>query len=310
VIARGLRRAAPGAAVLALAALPLVLGDYGATTFARMLAFALAAASLDLLVGTTGLPSLGHGACVGAGAYAAGWIAVHVTRSGPVALGAAIAAGALVALVAGSVAVRARGVFFLMLTLALGEIVEQLAHSWRSVTGGSDGLYGIPAAQLAGIPLAEPRLLAWYVLGGFAAGMAVLGGVTGSPLGAALRGIRDNEARMRALGYPTYRYKLAAFVIAGGIGGLAGGMLAAQQRLVTPADVGFATSVPLLVAVIVGGEATAWGPCAGAAIVVAIRDVLGPSLGGHGALVLGAVFVAVVFAVPGGLSRIGRRVTR
>jgi branched-chain amino acid transport system permease protein len=300
------RRAAPLAMVVVLAAAPLVLDTYAAATLTRILVFALLAASLDLLVGITGLPSLGHGAYFGAGAYAAGWVAVHVTRTGPVALVAAVAVGALVALIAGSVAVRARGVFFLMLTLALGEIVEQLAQSWHSVTGGSDGLYGIPATRLAGAALTDVRWFSWYVLGVFVAGMALLRCIARSPLGATLRGIRDNEARMRALGYRTYHYKLAVFVIAGAIAGLAGGLLAAQQRLVTPADLGFATSAPVLLAVIIGGEATPWGPCLGAAVVVVVRDVLGPSLGGHGSLVLGLVFVAMVFLVPGGLARLGR----
>ena len=305
----GRRAVALVAVVAVLAAAPLVLDTYASATLARILVFALLAASLDLLVGVTGLPSLGHGAYFGAGAYAAGWVAVHATPSGPVALVAAIAVSSAVALIAGSVAVRARGVFFLMLTLAIGEIVEQLAQSWHEVTGGSDGLYGIPATRLAGAALTDVRAVSWYVLGVFVTGMAVLRGIAGSPLGGTLRGIRDNEPRMRALGYRTYHYKLAAFVIAGAIAGLAGGLLAAQQRLVTPADLGFTTSAPVLLAVIIGGEGTLWGPCAGAAIVVTLRDVLGPRLGGHGSLVLGLVFVAVVFGLPGGLARLrgGRR---
>ncbi|HMG52380.1 MAG TPA: branched-chain amino acid ABC transporter permease [Kofleriaceae bacterium] len=302
----GRRRAAlaPLVALAVLAAAPLVLGDYATAMLSRILAFALLAASLDLLVGVTGLPSLGHGAYFGAGAYAAGWVATHVARSAPVTLVAAAGVAALVALVAGSVAVRARGVFFLMLTLAVGEIVEQLAQSWHGVTGGSDGMYGIPATRLAGVALTDVRWFAWYALAVFAAGIAVLRCIAVSPLGATLRGIRDNEARMRALGYRTYHYKLAAFVIAGGIAGAAGSLLAAQQRLVTPGDLGLATSVPVLLAVIIGGEATLWGPCVGAAIVVVLRDVLGPSLGGHGPLLLGVVFVAVVFALPGGLAHV------
>lgn len=301
---RGRGRAAIALALVALAIAPLVLGGYASAMLARMLAFALLAASLDLLVGVTGLPSLGHGAYFGSGAYAAGWIALHGAPGAAATLAAATGVGAAIALIGGSVAVRARGVFFLMLTLAIGEIVEQLGQSFRSVTGGSDGMYGIPATQLAGTPLTDPRLLCWYALGVFAAGMAILRVIVGSPLGAALRGIRDNEARMRALGYRTYHYKLAVFAIAGGLAGLAGGLYAAVQRLVTPADLGFTASVPVLLAVIIGGEATLWGPCLGAAIVVALRDVLGPSLGGHGSLALGAVFVAVVFALPGGVARI------
>ncbi|HEX6684863.1 MAG TPA: branched-chain amino acid ABC transporter permease, partial [Candidatus Limnocylindrales bacterium] len=121
-----------------------------------------------------------------------------------------------------------------------------------------------------------------------------------SPLGQTLRGIRDNEPRMRALGYPTTVYKLAAFVIAGGVAGVAGGLLAAQQRLVTPADLGFATSALALLAVVIGGTGTLWGPCLGAAVVVTVRDYLGPDLGGHGPLVLGLVFIAVVYLMPRG----------
>lgn len=308
--ALGRRRVVLIAVVAVLAAAPLVLDTYACTTLSRILLFALLAASLDLLVGVTGLPSLGHGAYFGAGAYAAGWTAIHLTRSAPVTLLAAVAAAALVAVVAGSVAVRARGVFFLMLTLAFGEIAEQLAQSWRGVTGGSDGLYGIPSTQVAGVALTDVRWVAWYTLAVFVVGMVIIRSVVGSPLGATLRAIRDNEPRMRALGYRTYHYKLAVFVIAGALAGLAGALFATLQRLVTPTDLGFvATSVPALLAVIIGGEATIWGPCLGAAIVVVLRDVLGPSLGGHGSLVLGVVFVAVVFLLPGGLARlrVGRR---
>lgn len=298
------RRAIVFAALLAiLAAAPLLLAPYAVTTLSRVLVFALLAVSLDLLVGVTGLPSLGHGAYFGAGAYAAGWCAIHVGASAPLTLLVGVAAGGAVALVAGSVAVRARGVFFIMLTLAIGEIVEQLAESWEGVTGGSNGLYGIPAARLGDAILTGSDPVYWLVLVVFAAGFLAVRAIATSPLGDTLRGIRDNEARMRALGYRVYLYKLAAFVAAGAVAGLAGGLLAAQQRLVTPVDLGLATSIPVLIAVIIGGEGSLWGPCLGAAVVIFIRDHLGPGLGGHGSLVLGLVFVAVVFLLPGGVAR-------
>ncbi|HSS01371.1 MAG TPA: branched-chain amino acid ABC transporter permease [Kofleriaceae bacterium] len=305
MIPAAVRRLAPILVVIALAIAPLVLDTYGTAVVTRILVYALFAASLDLLVGVTGLPSLGHGAYFGTGAYAAGWLAMHVSASAPIGLVAAMAAAAVVAVIAGSVAVRARGVFFLMLTLAIGEVVEQLAQSWHSVTNGSDGLYGIPAARLGDTALTDVADLAWYVLAVFVVGMVALRSLVRSPLGATLRGIRDNEPRMRALGYRTYHYKLAVFVIAGAVAGLAGGLLAQHHRLITPADLGFTGSAPMLLAVIIGGEATLWGPCVGAAVVVILRDVLGPSLGGHGPLVLGAVFVATVFLMPGGLARLG-----
>jgi branched-chain amino acid transport system permease protein len=295
------------ALLMVMAAAPLLLEPYAVTTLSRVLIFALLAVSLDLLVGVTGLPSLGHGAYFGAGAYAAGWCALHASTSAPVTLLVAVASGAAVAAAAGCVAVRARGVFFIMLTLAIGEIVEQLAESWEGVTGGSNGLYGIPAARLGETALAGADPVYWYVLAIFAAGFVAVRAIAASPLGDSLRGIRDNEARMRALGYPVYFYKLAAFVIAGAVAGLAGGLLAAQQRLVTPHDLGLGTSIPVLLAVIIGGEGSLWGPCFGAAAVILIRDHLGASLGGHGSLVLGLVFVAVVFLLPGGVARALRR---
>ena len=190
-----------------------------------------------------------------------------------------------------------------MLTLAVGEIVQQLAESWHDVTGGSNGLYGVPSVQLGARALVAPESVYWWVLVAFALAVAGLAAVTASPFGEALRGIRDNESRMRSLGYRVYRYKLAVFVLSGAAAGLAGALLSAHQRLVTPADVGLGTSILALVAVIIGGEASLWGPCLGAALVVLIRDHLGASLGGRGSLMLGLAFVAVGDLVPGGLGR-------
>jgi branched-chain amino acid transport system permease protein len=293
-----------GAAALAafavLTAAPFFLAPYATTTLTRMLVFALLAASLDLLVGIAGLPSLGHAAYFGVGAYAAGWVAAHATPVAPLPLLAAVAAGAIMAAAGGWVAIRTTGVFFLMLTLALAEVIQQFAESWEPVTGGSNGMYGIPATTIGGQALTDVAYLHWYVLAFFLIGLLVLWLLSASPFGATLRGVRDNESRMRAVGYQPSRYKLAAFVAAGAVAGLAGGLLAAQQRLVTPADLGFTTSALALLAVVIGGTGTMWGPCLGAALVILIRDSLGPSLGGHGPLVLGLVFIAVVYALPKG----------
>jgi len=284
--------------VVALAAAPFFLAPYATTTLTRILVFALLAVSLDLLVGITGLPSLGHAAYFGVGAYAAGWLATHSTSQALPQLVFAVAAGAVVAAAAGWVAVRSHGVFFLMLTLAIGEIIQQLAQSWTPVTGGSNGLYGIPATRIGELSLTQVAFLHWYVTAVFAAGFAIVWSVSVSPLGRTLRGIRDNEPRMRSLGYETKRYKMTAFVIAGGVAGLAGGLLAAHQRLVTPADLGFTTSALALIAVVIGGAGRLWGACLGAALVVVVRDYLGPDLDGHGPLVLGLVFIAIVYVLP------------
>lgn len=307
-----LRAAVPVVVAVVLAAAPLLLAPYALSTLTRMLVFGLFAASLALLVGVSGLPSLGHAAYFGAGAYAGGWFAKNVSAEAPLSLLVAALVGGIVAAATGWVAVRARGVFFLMLTLAIGEIVHQVADSWETVTGGSNGLYGIPATRLGGTVVTNVGVVHWYVLAVFGVGFAVLATLVASPFGAALRGIHDNEPRMRALGYPTALYKYAAFVAAGTVAGLAGGLLATQQRLVTPADLGFTTAALALLAVIIGGAGRLWGACVGAALVIYVRDSLGPSLDGHGPLVLGIVFVLVVYLLPRGvagvrLSRFGRK---
>jgi len=299
--------ATPLVVALVLAAVPLFLAPYGTTTLTRMLVFGLLAASLALLVGVTGLPSLGHAAYFGVGAYAAGWFAKNVSAAAPVSLLVAALTGGLVAAATGWVAVRSRGVFFLVLTLAIGEIVHQAADSWESVTGGSNGLYGIPATTLGGTPIANVAVLYWYVLAAFGVGFLVLWLVVRSPFGRALRGIHDNEPRMRALGYPTALYKYAVFVLAGTVAGLAGGLLATQQRLVTPADLGFTTAALALLAVVIGGSGSLWGACVGAALVIAVRDSLGPTLDGHGPLVLGVLFILVVYLMPRGIAGIRLR---
>jgi branched-chain amino acid transport system permease protein len=299
-------------AVLALAAVPLFLAPFATNTATRVLVFALLAVSLDLLVGVTGLPSLGHAAYFGAGAYGAGLVSIHVTAAAPVPLLAGVAVGALAAAATGWVAVRARGVFFLVLTLAIGELLTQVARSWDEVTGGFNGLAGIPATTLGGVPLSAlstPGLLYWYVLAAALAGSGVVALVARSPFGAALRGIRDDEPRARALGYPTAAYKYAVFVLAGAVAGLAGALFVAQgtPRLITPVDLGSTTSALVLLAVVVGGAGSLWGPALGAALVILVRDAAGPALAGHGELVLGLVFVAAVYLLPRGAAGLARR---
>jgi branched-chain amino acid transport system permease protein len=304
------------AAVLALAllavlaAVPLFVDPFGTNTASRILVFALFAMSLDLLVGITGLPSLGHAAWFGVGAYTAGLVSIHWTSEGLVTVLAAAAAGAVAAAATGWLAVRSGGVYFLMLTLAIGELVHQLAQSLSSVTGGSNGLFGIPSIRVAGTPLTLAGYVYWFILAVVVLGALGLWLVSASPFGAALRGIRDNEGRMRSLGYSPFRYKYLAFAIAGGFAGLAGGLFAGLVRIVNPSDAGFTTSALLLLAVVLGGAGSLWGPALGAAVVVLVRDTFGPTLDGHGPLLLGVVFIVAVYVLPrgvAGLAGVSRR---
>ncbi|MBC8092405.1 MAG: branched-chain amino acid ABC transporter permease, partial [Pseudonocardia sp.] len=295
------------AVLVVLAAVPLFLAPFATSTVSRILVFALFAVSLDLLVGVTGLPSLGHAAYFGAGAYAAGWVSKFVTPEFPVPLLVGAAVGALAAALTGWVTARSAGVFFLMLTLAIGELVGQVANTWESVTGGANGLTGVPAVRVGGQSLTNVGFAYWYILVIFAIGFALVWLVARSPFGAALRGIRDNEPRMRALGYSTSLYKYVVFVIAGGVAGIAGSLLVVQQRLVSIADTGFLISSLMLLAVVIGGAGSLWGAVLGAALVVLVRDALSPALDGHGPLVLGIVFVLVVYLLPRGAAGLIRR---
>jgi len=306
---RGVPRLVAVVVLVVLAAAPLFLAPFATTTLTRVLVFGLFAVSLDLLVGITGLPSLGHAAYFGAGAYAAGWVSINLTAAAPVPLLVGAAVGAIAAALTGWITVRTGGVFFLMLTLAIGEILQQLANTWESATGGANGLTGVPSVRIAGEPLVNAGYLYWYVLAIAVLGFVLVWLVARSPFGAALRGIRDNEPRMRALGYPTAVYKYAVFVFAGSVAGIAGSLLVAQQRLVTPADLGFLTASFALLAVVIGGAGSLWGAVLGAAVVVLVRETLGPSLDGHGPLVLGIVFILVVYLLPRGAAglRLRRR---
>jgi branched-chain amino acid transport system permease protein len=134
--------------------------------------------------------------------------------------------------------------------------------------------------------------------------------VAHSPFGGTLRGIRDNEPRMRSLGYSPFRHKFLAFAIAGGFAGLAGGLYAGLVRIVNPSDASFTTSALILLAVVLGGAGTLWGPVLGAAVVVLVRDTFGPQLEGHGPLLLGVVFVVAVYVLPGGFAGLAGSLTR
>jgi branched-chain amino acid transport system permease protein len=305
---RRLRALVMLAAIVLLAAAPFVLTPGPLGTLGRILYVGLLAASLDLLLGFTGLPSLGHAAYFGIGAYAAGLLARDVTVFAPALLAVAAGAGLVAAVLTGWVVARAHGIYFLMLTLAIGVLVHQYAET-ADFTGGSNGLFGIPPPNLGSeaSAIVDPAPKYWYILAVFALGFLALWLVSRSRFGLALRGIRDNEDRMRSLGYWVGGYKFAAYCIAGAVAGLAGSLVAADQGLVTPRDVGFTTSVLAIVAVIIGGAGSLWGPVLGAAVVVYVRDEVGVSLGGHGTLVLGIVFILSVYLLPGGFAGLTAR---
>jgi len=308
-----IRAAAVLAVWIALVTFPEWSGAWESSRFVagiirQVLIFAIFASSLNLLVGYAGLPSLGHAAFFGGGAYAA---AIAAQRLGTdelvVSLGAAVAAAALLALVVGFLAVRALGIFFLMLTLALAQMVFAIAFQATDLTGGSNGFSGVHRPVLFGVDLAAASDL-YLLVCVVALGVALLlWRIVTSSYGRALVGVRENERRMRALGYDTRTLKLSAFVLAGALAGVAGALSAYEFRFVSPNDVALGTSVAGFVMVLVGGAGTLVGPIVGAAVVLTIERVLPAQVPAQ--LVLGAVFIAfVVFARQGIVGAVRRAV--
>jgi len=276
----------------------------------RALILAILAMSLDILLGYTGLPSLGQAAYLGIGAYLTailatkynfglGWSFWLVILLG-ILLGAATAA------FFGLFAIRASGVYFLMITLALGQCVWGLAYRWNSMTGGDNGL-NLPGRPAFGIQLANDVAYFYLVFAFFVASLLMLYVLVQSPFGRSLEGIREREVRMRTLGYNTWLHKYLAFVIAGGFGGLAGVLWAHANGHVSPEDVVLTTSVDALLMVVLGGPGTLVGGAVGAALVVFLREYLS-TLVPWWQYVLGGVYILTILFLPSGLMGIPERI--
>jgi branched-chain amino acid transport system permease protein len=223
---------------------------------------------------------------------------------------AAAVAGTLFAAVTGLVVLRTRGTVFLMVTLAVGELITIACGRWVALTGGSDGLLAIPATRWwpGTTPLVDPRAVYWYVLATVAVTAGVAALVLRSPAGLLLRATRDNEARLRAAGHRTGRYLYAAYLGAGAIAGVGGSLLVTVQRYVSPGDIGFDLAALVLLAVVIGGTTSLVGAFAGAGLIVATRDWLAGPWPGHAPLLVGALLIVAVYALPDGVAgRLRRR---
>ena len=271
------------------AAVPWLVDDYTTATLARLLVLGVVGVSVALLTGVTGLPTLGQTAPFAAGAYMAAQV------DGPAQLVAAIGVGAAFALLTAPLVVYARGVYVLMITLAIGELAITVASRWKSVTGGTDGL-------LASSTFDTDRARYLYALAVAGVIVALVLLALRSPAGLLLRASRDDEARMRASGHPVTAYLTGAYVAAGGIAGAGGALLVTTQQYVSPADFGFDTAALLLLGVVIGGAGSMLGAATGTALVFAARDWLSGLLPGHAPLLLGAVFVLTAYLLPRGVA--------
>ncbi len=287
-------------ALLVLLAFPVLPFSYAQSILTDVLIFGLFAMSLDLLLGYTGLVSFGHAAFFGVGAYIAGIAGIHLGSSVFITLPAAIIAAALAALVIGFFSIRTTGVYFLMLTLAFSQMVYAIAFK-VPFAGGSNGLAGIPRPTLGpGISVSDPTGFYYFVLFVFFIAYWLLSRLVVSPFGRSLRGIKENESRMRAVGYSVQRYKLAAFVIAGAFAGAAGALRAYFNFFVAPDTLYWTTSGTVLVMVIIGGAGSLLGPVLGAGLVLVLQNLIS-SYTERWPLLLGAIFVLFVLRAPYGI---------
>ncbi len=257
--------------VAALAALPLA-GNYAQGLAAEVLIFAIFAMSLDLLIGYTGLLSFGHAAFFGLSAYAVVTLGVHLGINGWLGMLAGIVISALGALVIGFFCIRVSGIPFLMLTMAFSQLLFSISVKWRDVTGGTDGIGGFQRPVLFGWSL-DDRLVMYYVTAaGFLLAFWFLRRLIGSPLGSIFIGIRENELRMRTIGYPVQRFKLIAFVIGGAVAGLGGALYAFFNGFVSSDILHWALSGDAIIMVILGGTGTIIGPVIGAAVFLLLKN--------------------------------------
>lgn len=263
-------------------------------------AWALFAIALDLLLGFTGLLSFGHAAFWGSAAYAAGIIAIEGGLPFPVAVVGSAVFAALLALPIGYLSVRLTGIYFAMVTLAFAQMIFFIANQWRPVTGGENGLQGIPR-NLFGLDLSDPFYFYYAALPIIAAGMWVAWRAVHSPFGRVLVAIRENSERARSLGYPVRRYKISVFVLSAFLSGLAGGTYAISHGFASLQEVYWTTSGTVVVMTILGGVGTLWGGVLGAAIIVLLRDWLATAGIDAVELLTGAIFVFVVLAFRRGI---------
>jgi branched-chain amino acid transport system permease protein len=293
--------AAAALCVVLLAAAPTVLGLFPISLLTEALIYAIFAMSLDIMLGYAGLPSLGHAAFFGAAGYAAALLAIHthLPLFASYALGA-LAGGAAAAIFA-LIALRTRGVYFILISLALAETLQGLVSGWTPVTGGTFGM-SVPSYTINPGGGFYEIVLAIAVVSGIC--MAVF---VGSPLGHVLRGIRDNERRASSLGYAVWLYRFIAIVVSGMFAGVAGVLLVMFNSFVSPSNLDVTVSANVFLMVIVGGSGTLIGPAFGAFLITLLQALVSAQTD-RWLTVMGIIYVVLALAAPHGLFNAIRKV--
>jgi branched-chain amino acid transport system permease protein len=307
------RLVATGLVVIAALALPPVLHAFGAPFYismaGRILVYAIAATSLNIVLGYGGMVSFGHAAFVGLGAYVTGVMISEGLLNGATHLAATLAVTGLVALAIGAISLRTRGVYFIMITLAFAQMLFYLANSIKGY-GGDEGLNIKQRSAIGfGLDLKDATTFYYLALGVLGASLVALARFVPSRLGRAVIAIRDDDQRAEALGFPALRLRLVVFVVAGMLGGVAGALAVNQQGYVSPNLLHWTQSGTLMVMVILGGVATLWGGVIGAAALLLLQEGLAAATQ-HWEFWTGWVLLAVVLFARDGLTGLARRAWR
>jgi branched-chain amino acid transport system permease protein len=283
--------------IAAVLALPLVVRPAIAT---EIWIFAIFGLGANLLIGYTGLLSFGQATFFGSAAYVAGYLLKYYGLNVLGALGIGIAIGALSAAAVGYLCVQRSGIYFIMLTFALNQLFYFVAYQWTSVTGGEDGMPGIPRPVIAGLDFRNPLLYYAFVSALFLASLWAMQRLVASPLGRILQAIRENELRAAAVGYDVPRFKLLAFVVAGAFSGLAGVLYAMLFGIVPLEAISFVFSGNVVFATLIGGSGSLYGPIIGAFVFIWLSESVSV-LWERWPLLLGVAFVIVVLFLRGGV---------
>jgi branched-chain amino acid transport system permease protein len=308
-----MRRVAPWIVLAAALALPLATETYYLSFASRIFIYALAATSLNLILGYGGMISFGHAAFVGTGAYISSILIEEAVTSAWIGWPAAVATAALAAFAIGAASLRTRGVYFIMITLAFAQMMFFLVNSMK-VYGGDEGLNLQTRAAIGfGLDLGNDVTFYYTVLAILAAALYGLHRLMHARFGRAIQAIRENEARAEAIGFPVYRYKLVCFVIAGAVGGLAGVLLASHGKYINPNVLHWTHSGTLMVMVILGGVGHLWSGVIGAAALLGLEDLIAsyrvewlaaifPNYQQHANLGVGIVLLVIVLFAPQGIA--------
>lgn len=286
-------------ALVAAVSAPAWLGAYDLSVLNLAVVMALLAISTNIVLGLGGLVTLGQAAFFGLGAYTVGLLSTYADVRGFAAIGLAVLVGAVAAAIVGLVALRSRGLYFMMLTIAIAQLLWAVAFRWREVTGGPDGVVGVYFGE-PGDLFDQPEWFYGLSLVSLIIGTLILWRMRRSPFGHALIGTRENVGKMAALGFNVRGIQLRAFVIAGGIAGLSGALFAYFNSFLDPSVFGIDMSALALIMVLLGGSGTIAGPIIGAVLLTFLQSSL-HSLSSAWLLILGVIYVVVVVVAPRGI---------